>query len=379
MPAREWVAATASALTLAFLLSLAAVTSVTAAVPPAVAGACVVLFAMWRPPASATATWLAAIPGAVSLTTTVLVLVRGDHLSTGEGMYGLLEVAFLAIILAAAVRWLNGPRLWVVTALTAAGQVAWILRFLPDRELGPLVASCALWSVPALVAVVAGGYPRLAAARLRNSVAHARDEQRKALERDVHDYVAHDLTGMIVQAQAARFAAADDPERLLDALRRIEESGQRAMTSMDRVLELWRSDSFEPELQHRPGLAELDRLVSDFRSAGRVAVDLSVVGDISVLPREVDQTLYRVCVEALTNVRRHAPAATRVGIQLTINGQTATLLVTDDGTAAPPARRTRVRGGTGLRNARGRVEALGGAFSAHAGSGGWRVSATLPF
>lgn len=359
------------------LSSVAAVTSLAAAVPPAVAGGCIVGLGVARPAPDSRVAWVYGLPGLVSLVTTATVLSLDQELTTRDGLYGLVETAMLFVLLATIVRWLPSPRVWVCGMLTAAGQISWILRFLPDRDLGAMVGACALWSIPSIVAVVVGGYPRLAASRLRNSVASARAEQRRALERDMHDYVAHDVTAMIVQAQAAQYAAGDDPERLRNALRRIEESGQRAMSSMDRALELLRGE--DPDAASRlrhPGLEDLDRLVKDFAEAGGRGVRLSIDGALDGLPREVSETLYRVSVEALTNVRRHAPTAGRVTIDLVIVPDSATLSVRDDGRRTGSGRRS--RGGSGLRNAQARVEALDGTFTAVAEESGWQVHASLP-
>jgi len=359
------------------LLSVDAATSLAAAFPPAVAGACIVGLAVGRPAPGSRVTWVCGLPGLVSLGTTATVLSLELELTTRDGLYGLAETAMLFVLLAATVRWLPSPKVWVCGLLTAVGQVSWILRFLPDRDLGALIGGSALWSIPSLIAVVVGGYPRLTARRLRNSVASARAEQRRALERDMHDYVAHDVTAMIAQAQAARYAAGGDPDRLRDALRRIEESGQRAMSSMDRALELLRHEDPDAGARlHHPGLEELDGLVANFADTDHREVRLSVDGVLDGLPREVSETLYRVCVEALTNVRRHAPTAGQVTIDLVITPDSATLMVRDDGRRTGSGRRS--RGGSGLRNAQGRVEALGGTLSACAAETGWRVGTSLP-
>jgi signal transduction histidine kinase len=367
----------AGAVTFLFLLSMATVTSLAAAFPPAVGVACVVGLAIASPASDHPATWLVGLPGLVSLATTAAVLATGQELTTSDGLYGLLETAALCALLAGTVRWLHGPRLWVCGVLTALAQVAWIVRFLPDRDVGSLLAGCALWSVPSLVAIVVGGYPRLAAARLRSSVASARAEQQRSLERDMHDYVAHDVTAMIVQAQAAQYAGGDDPERLRAALRRIEEAGHKAMSSMDRALELLRSVDPQTDVRmHHPGLDELDELVGTFGDAGSCAVRLRVDGPVDELPREVSETLYRVCVEALTNVRRHARAVRRVEIVVSVDADQATLSVHDDGLSTTGTRRA--RGGSGLRSLGARVDALRGTLDAGVRDGGWRVTARLP-
>ena len=381
MRPRVWSTTLAVTGTFAALMSVAVVTSVPAALAPAVTAACLVGVLKCRPRARSRAIWAGIAPGLVSVFVTLLVLAGVHEPSTREGAYGMVEVALLCVLLAVAVRWLEGPKLWVIAGLTAIAQVAWILRFLPDRDIGPLVAGCAFWSIPSLVALVVGGYPRLAATRLRDSVAQARAEQRRELERDLHDYVAHDLTGMIVQAQAARFAAADDPQRLRNALRRIEESGQRAMTSMDRALQLLREDGGQNDASasRRPGLAALEELVDAFGRSDPTAVRLTTTGPLAQLPREVDETLYRVCVESLTNVRRHAPAALEVTVALVVESKLATLVVADRvPQQQSPGRGRRRGGGSGLHHARARVEALGGTLVAGPQGDGWRVTAAVP-
>lgn len=375
MATRATWGATLAAVVLAALLPMMLWTSPTAAVPPAVTAACLAALLVCRPPWPRPAAWLVTVPGVVSLAATGSALATGYDGSTRDGLYGALEVIGLCALLAQVVRWFDGPPLWVGAAVTVAAEVTWILRFIPDTDPASLVAGTVLWALPSAAAVVAGGYPRLAAARLRASVADARAEQRHELERDLHDYVAHDVTGMIVQAQAARFAAADDPEALREALRRIEESGRRAMSSMDRALELIREDGPEVGAAGRPGLEDLARLVADYRSTGPVA--LTVTGSPDRLPREVDQTLYRACLEALTNVRRHAPAATSVDVVLTVAADRAELVVTDRGDRPAGQGRPR-RSGTGLRSTRARVEALGGTLVAGPTDDGWAVTVRMP-
>jgi signal transduction histidine kinase len=378
---RVWGAVAAGFIALILLLTMAAPTSLVAALPSAVGGATLAGLAVLRPGGTSPLAWLLVLPGLASQTMTVWVLATGYEPTTGEGLYGLVEVAILVIALAAIVRWLAGPQLVAGAVITGAAQVTWILRFLPDRGAGELVAGCALWSVPSVIAVVVGGYPRVAAARLRSTVSRARAEQRRSLERDLHDYVAHDVTAMVAQAQAARFAAGDDPRRLRGALRRIEESGQRALTSMDRALALLREDDREARGRalRNPGVEELPRLVATFGTDGSTDARLTSEGPTEDLPREVSETLYRVCVESLTNVLRHAKSAGLVSVDLTVAAGRAALTVRDDGRPPAAGRLARARSGTGLLNSQARVEALGGTFHAGPLPDGWQVRAQLPY
>jgi two-component sensor histidine kinase len=98
------------------------------------------------------------------------------------------------------------------------------------------------------------------------------------------------------------------------------------------------------------------------------------------LPGHVQATAYRVVVEGLTNVRRHAAPGCPVTVSLiwTSNGAVSVAVV-NDVDAIPSDRHRRESGGTGLTALRERVSAVGGCLEAGPdGSGRWRLWATLP-
>ena len=130
-------------------------------------------------------------------------------------------------------------------------------------------------------------------------------------------------------------------------------------------------------------MAELAGLVERFAAAGPAAAVLELDPALrDGVPPEVATTVYRTVVEALTNVRRHVPAATRVVVSVAPDDGPGRprlrATVTDDGGAGPPPTGAR-RGGLGLPGLAERLEALGGTLTAgpHEG-GGWRVTAVLP-
>ncbi|MFE7093414.1 sensor histidine kinase [Streptomyces erythrochromogenes] len=232
------------------------------------------------------------------------------------------------------------------------------------------------WAVPAVGAALAGGHLRRQASRMEQAVRDARRDQQLELARDLHDFVAHDVSAIVVQAQAARFVAEQDPEQAVRALERIETAGLSALASMDRTVHALQEAGGGPTAPV-PGLAQLPELVDRFEG-GALEADPLAMGKLS---READTTAYRVAVEALTNVRRHAPGASEVRVAVRRAGAGTELSVTNS--AAP---RTgggllvrRRRGGTGLAGLRARVEAAGGTLRAGAADdGGWRVCAVFP-
>ncbi|MEU0572704.1 ATP-binding protein, partial [Nonomuraea sp. NPDC005983] len=157
-----------------------------------------------------------------------------------------------------------------------------------------------------------------------------------------------------------------------DALRRIEEAGQRALASMDRTVEMLNGEPGAAAGRHVPGIEALPQLADGFSPSARVSLTVEPGPDV---PRETSATAYRVVTEALTNVRRHATRATRVDITVTREDARVLVRVTDDGgghSEAPD------RGGFGLVGLAEQVEMLGGTLSAGPTPGGWSVRAAIP-
>ncbi|MEU8244697.1 histidine kinase [Nonomuraea sp. NPDC048916] len=386
MSHRAWAAVASSALVLALLLlPVSPAIGLLAAVPAAIGWAFVVAWAILRPSIGTGGSWWTALPGGASLAATGFAHATGYRGSTDAGMWGLVEVAALLVLLTLVVRWNRGRGLWVSGIVTAVAQIAWISRFIPDEDVGAVLAGCALWGLGSASAVVIGGYPRFAARRTERMVEAEKSRQKRQLERDLHDYVAHDLSGIIAQAQAAQFVRDSDPERLLAALRRVEEAGLRAMSSMDRALELLSGDdpgSAETKEEiRRPDMRAVESLVESFRQVSEdVDVRLLVDGDVATLPREVSETAYRVTMEALTNIRRHAKNRAWVRVEVRMDPSGGLFLRVENAAPRGPSRSLipRRRGGTGLREVRARTEALGGTLSAGASPSGWRVSMNVP-
>jgi signal transduction histidine kinase len=326
----------------------------------------------------------AAVAAATSLATTIYVLVAGRQGTGTSGTIGFVEVAGLLVLLALVVRWAPARTAVAVGAAATLATCVWILRYLPSYDLLAIVGGCASMAVATAFAIVVGGYPRLAQARLSWSVRSARQAQRLEIAHDLHDYVAHDLTGIVAQAQAARYTCAGDPVRLVTALERIEAIGLQALSTMDDMVGVLRDDSAAPthpiaRMSDVPDLVE--RFSSERGPSCRVDLDQDPrVADAGVTPLPAQATAHRVVVEALTNVRRHAPQARRVTISARVRDAEEELVVTvtnDRGAGTPPPRPT--PGGHGLASLRQRVRALGGVLTAGPDThGGWVVQAHVP-
>jgi signal transduction histidine kinase len=210
----------------------------------------------------------------------------------------------------------------------------------------------------------------------RADAAHqaARDE-RVRIARDLHDVVAHHVSVIAVQAEAAQEVLASQPERASAAMGHVADTARSALTELRRVLGVLRSDAV---LTPQPDLSAIDDLVASVREAG-LPVTLRWDGDGDDRGHGVDAvvglTAYRIVQEALTNVLKHAgPCRAEVVLGLAPDGTALDVTVTDDGcgSASP-------NGGQGLVGMRERVAVLGGSFAAGPGeAGGFVVQARLP-
>ncbi|MGW6912762.1 sensor histidine kinase [Kitasatospora sp. NPDC054939] len=318
--------------------------------------------------------------GLVSVAVTVAIWAAGRWTEADRvpGLIGLVELAALLVLVGLAVR---SGRAWRGSAAALAGGVAvalWPSRF--EGVGGPgealtLVGFGATFVVPA---ALAGRYLRRLDEGRRASVAAARRTQRIELAHDLHDFVAHDVSGMVAQAQAGLVLAASDPARAAALFERIEAAGQQALASLDRTVHLLRSEEEDGGAGRgpQPGLGDLPALTERFTESGRVVVRLEAPPAGKEVPREAAATAYRIVVEALTNIRRHAPGARAVDIRVRHVGRELEVTVTDDNKA--PQKTSSRRSGSGLAGLAARVEALGGTLTAGRNAdGGWQVAATM--
>ncbi|MFD9335165.1 sensor histidine kinase [Streptomyces sp. NPDC060028] len=310
---------------------------------------------------------LLAAPVSLAVTAALLLPDRG----TG-GSWGLLESAALLVLLARCARHSPPRRVIALCLLLWAAAAAAPLRMPSDDT-----AESAAFALTLAAAAAAGfgGYLRILDQRRARAVAAVREHERHELARDLHDFVAHHVTGIVVQAQAAQAIRESAPERLDPLLRSIEQAGAETLDSMRRLVRVLREqDSGSVRPQDLP--AELSRLVAD--RPGAVLELAQTVRGVQLAP-EVETSVHRLVQEALTNVTRHAPGARSTRVRLTTDGVRLTVEVVNDAGDrrghTPPGG----RGGLGLIGLRERIEAVDGELTAGpAEGGGWRVTGVFP-
>jgi signal transduction histidine kinase len=202
--------------------------------------------------------------------------------------------------------------------------------------------------------------------------------ERSRIASELHDVVTHNVSVMVVQAGAARRVLDSSPADTREALRAIEASGRSAMTELRYLLSLLAPDGSTPEsadmLGPQPGLDLVPELVLSVSAAG-LPVSLSVAGTPRARPAGLDLAAFRVVQEGLTNVLKHAPAATTT-VRIEYRESELLIEVADDGAGEPGQEPGSGRGLLGLRE---RIAIYGGSLDVGPRpGGGWRVRATIP-
>ncbi|HET7572599.1 MAG TPA: ATP-binding protein [Gaiellaceae bacterium] len=201
--------------------------------------------------------------------------------------------------------------------------------------------------------------------RSRQRLVTAQDEERRRIERDLHDGVQQQLVSLAVRLQ--RLAVDAEPERA----RLLRDLASEAEQAVFAVQELARG-IFPSVLADQGLTAALRTQAARMPLAVRVEADDRFAG--RRLDPELEAALYFVALEALTNVQKHAPGASAL-LRLRGGERSIEVEVCDDGPGLAPG----AGGGSGLQNMADRVAAAGGSFAVDAPpGGGTRVAARLP-
>lgn len=195
--------------------------------------------------------------------------------------------------------------------------------------------------------------------------------ERARLARELHDILAHCLSGLSLQLETARLLASKTgaDARLADQITCARQQASNGMLSAQRALWALRGEGF-------PGLARLPDLVSDTASSWGVPIEFRAEGAPRPLSREAELAAYRTVQEALTNVAKHAGRGARVNVQLRWASDGLEILVADQG--GDGAEAGLVSNGLGLRSMAERAALHGGQLSAGPSEDGFTVHLRLP-
>jgi signal transduction histidine kinase len=305
---------------------------------------------------------------AVTVCFGTLTIVDIVKILTGSQGAPLNSTSATLILTYALFRWGSGRE--------AAIGLGVILLWLPitrvaDPVSTSLVDTVALYGFFLFAAALGAAIRYRAKIRIRD-IDQAKAREREQLARELHDTVAHHVSGIAIQAQAGRAIAASHPERAIEALAIIEDAATRTLTELRAIVGVLRATQ-DTEFAPQPGVAEVEQLATDGQT--RPCVEVTLSGEFDDISPAVGAAIYRLAQESITNARRHARHATQVTVAVPGAADQVRLTIDDDGSAAGG----RAPAGYGLVGMRERASLLGGTF--HAGPAaerGWRVEAVLP-
>lgn len=292
---------------------------------------------------------------------------------------GATEVVAMALLTGAACRRLPVAR---AAGVALAGVVAMVATPLVRYGIGSPVA---LLAVPAALlwgaAVAVGLILRDADTRHATELTEVRAGERLQLARELHDLIAHHVSGIVVRAQAARAIAENPAAPAQDPVvvyTEIEQAGAEALTATRQLVGMLRADG-PVAVMPGSGAGDAIRAAVDDHGALDCGLDLDIAAELDAFaaPPELVITVHRLVLEALTNIRRHASTATRVAVRATVDAGHLVVDIHNDGTGTRSA--NRAGPGYGLVGMTERVGALGGSLRAGPERGRtWRLTARLP-
>ncbi len=204
--------------------------------------------------------------------------------------------------------------------------------------------------------------------RSRQELVTGREEERRRIRRDLHDEIGPMLASQSLTLDAIEKLIAEDPAAAASLVRDLKGQAQGAVQEIRRII----YDLRPPTLDD---LGLVETLRERFAQLGqsRLKVVLDATEDIPSLSAAVETAVYRIAVEAVTNVIRHADAR-ECYVHLRVDGDLQ-LEIRDDGSWLQP----KYRAGVGLRAMQERAEELGGTFRIERGlSKGTRLIIVLP-
>ncbi|MGW4392940.1 sensor histidine kinase [Streptomyces sp. NPDC004685] len=314
----------------------------------------------------------------ISLVSTPFVAVLGgDGFGSPWAPAGFFAHLVVMTVVAARTRPRTAAWMWAVTA--AFGFFASVFWYSMDSDTAPmLVVSALALLVTTSVHVRREAKVEMTAQRQVTAVERDRRtllEERTNIARELHDVVAHHMSVVAIQAEAAPYRVENPPPELEQAFVTIRENAVAALTELRRVLGVVRAEDYEAPDAPQPTLADLGRLLENVREAG-LRVGQTVTGAVRDLPQGVELSAYRIVQEALSNALRHAPGAeARVEVSYVLGGLGLRIV------NGPPTGLVKPSPGAGhgITGMRERIAMLSGEMTAGpTADGGYEVAAFVP-
>lgn len=207
--------------------------------------------------------------------------------------------------------------------------------------------------------------------RSREKLVLAREEERRRIRRDLHDELGPTLASQTFSIDAILDLLETNPPEAVRLLHRLKAQNQATVTEIRRLVYELRP----PALDELGLVGALQAHMAQLNGRSALVIQLTATPDpLPPLSAAVEVAAYRITLEAMTNVVRHAQAR-RCTVHLQAEESCLKLIITDDGRGM----QANGRYGVGLHSMRERAEELGGSLTVHSmAAGGVKVTAVLP-
>ncbi|MFF3690105.1 sensor histidine kinase [Streptomyces sp. NPDC002187] len=331
-------------------------------------------------PAAAVVMTLARPVGAwwVSMVSTPFVSVLGHWGDWPWSPAGFLGHLTVMTVVALRTRPRTAAWMWAITAAYAVFADTAISRGYGTNAPGMLFTSAFVLLIVSMFLTRREARQEVAAEKTVTAVERDRRtllEERTTIARELHDVVAHHMSVVAIQAEAAPYRVENPPEELEKAFATIRENAVAALTELRRILGVVRAEDYEAPDAPQPVLADLDNLLGNVREAG-LETEKTITGAVRPLPQGVELSAYRIIQEALSNALRHAPGATaKVEVSYVLGGLGLRIVNTEPQGLVKPS----PGAGHGITGMRERVSMLSGEMTAEpTEEGGYEVTAFIP-
>ncbi|WP_304242082.1 sensor histidine kinase [Gracilinema caldarium] len=154
----------------------------------------------------------------------------------------------------------------------------------------------------------------------------AKIRERNRLAREIHDTVGHYLTGITLGLTATEELMKQKPNMVLEQLKRLKDLAQQGLVDIRRSLKELRPDMLEKGKLS----AAIKKLAYEINSNTTKKIDIDIIGNIDELTPALDETIYRIIQESITNAIRHGDA-TQIKLNINVDDRNIHLSIIDNG------------------------------------------------
>ncbi len=275
----------------------------------------------WRLPALTTGLLLASTMlfrrthplAAVVVASGSFVLLNATYLVVTGAPFSLYAGGFILVLVHSLIRWADtlGATIGMgVVALLWGAAVATDASTVEEAVGGALVL---------LLAAALGLAMRYRSVIWAQKVEHIRSQERESLARELHDTVAHHVSGIAIQAQAGRvMASSGNTDGALRTLETIEQEASRTLAEMRSMVRALRRHAVAPDPSVPHGVDDIMALATPAGATMRPVIEVEQHGDFDTVGPTILMALHRVAREAVTNARRHGRPAL---VHVLLNGR----------------------------------------------------------